>query len=91
VRRREGRGIARLSASPFPLRRDLILPLLLGRPVVLLIVYRERGVMEIGDPEREIIVEPVEDPVPREEPAEAPPIREPVPERVGSRLDTGAR
>jgi hypothetical protein len=49
--------------------------------------------MEIGDPQREIIVEPVEDPVPREEPDETPPREQPVPERVApgvgrtSRLD----
>lgn len=46
--------------------------------------------MEIGDPEREIIVEPVEDPVPRKEPVEAPPVREPVPERVGPSQSPGA-
>jgi hypothetical protein len=33
--------------------------------------------MDIGDPEREITVEPVEDPVPRQEPLEAPPLEEP--------------
>jgi hypothetical protein len=37
--------------------------------------------MEIGEPERQITVEPVEDPVPREEPVEAPaePEREEIP------------
>jgi len=29
--------------------------------------------MEIGEPQREIIIEPLEDPVPREQPVEAPP------------------
>lgn len=31
--------------------------------------------MDIGKPEREIVVEPIEDPVPRKEPVE--PVREP--------------
>lgn len=35
--------------------------------------------MDIGEPEREVIVEPVENPVRREEPAEAPPVEEPTP------------
>lgn len=37
--------------------------------------------MEIGEPERQITVEPVEDPVPREQPVEAPaePEREEIP------------
>jgi len=37
--------------------------------------------MDIGEPQREITVEPVEDPVPREQPAEAPvePDREEIP------------
>ena len=33
--------------------------------------------MDIGEPVREIIVEPLEDPIRREEPAETPPQREP--------------
>jgi hypothetical protein len=39
--------------------------------------------MEIGDPERVIVVEPIEDPVPREEPAPPPTRpREPEPEEA---------
>jgi hypothetical protein len=40
--------------------------------------------MEIGEPQREIVVEPVEDPVPRHEPAPAEPmpVEEPDREKV---------
>jgi hypothetical protein len=33
--------------------------------------------MDVGEPEREIIVEPIENPVRREEPAETPPVKTP--------------
>ncbi len=40
--------------------------------------------MDIGEPEREVEVEPLEDPVPREEPLPDEPIRAPVdPVHVG--------
>jgi hypothetical protein len=43
--------------------------------------------MDVGEPEREIVVEPIEDPVPREEPASpsAPGPEPQVPEEAPSR------
>jgi hypothetical protein len=35
--------------------------------------------MEIGEPQREVTVEPLTDPVPRREPAEPEPLPEPAP------------